>query len=260
MHFDKITSRIQKLCYGLNTDFVDPVCCRFFHFLAQFFVLIFRIPVHFRPWLRNEWFRAWNRAWQPGNWTILPRKRRLHWRCVIRTMPSWRPALPWPISTRRPRTSLVVGAFVFEFWAGWNSVQAPWKIDYKNWMPYSSYRTHLRLIDWLSAKMFQLLDRMVDWLIVWLKIAIVFSAFKRFGWWHFIIILIFFLSPLISMENNRFFSIIRKLGCCVMDMSVISSVNIRILEDCRPWLLDWPLSHENILFPFDPTQPPVVST
>ena len=24
--FDKITSRIQKLCYGLNSDFVDPVC------------------------------------------------------------------------------------------------------------------------------------------------------------------------------------------------------------------------------------------
>lgn len=23
--FDKITSRIQKLCYGLNADFVDPV-------------------------------------------------------------------------------------------------------------------------------------------------------------------------------------------------------------------------------------------
>jgi len=23
--FDKITSRIQKLCYGLNCDFVDPV-------------------------------------------------------------------------------------------------------------------------------------------------------------------------------------------------------------------------------------------
>lgn len=26
VHFDKITSRIQKLCYGLNMDFVDPVC------------------------------------------------------------------------------------------------------------------------------------------------------------------------------------------------------------------------------------------
>lgn len=25
IHFDKITSRIQKLCYGLNMDFVDPV-------------------------------------------------------------------------------------------------------------------------------------------------------------------------------------------------------------------------------------------
>ena len=25
--FDKITSRISKLCYGLNPDFVDPVRC-----------------------------------------------------------------------------------------------------------------------------------------------------------------------------------------------------------------------------------------
>ena len=24
--FDKITSRISKLCYGLNQDYVDPVC------------------------------------------------------------------------------------------------------------------------------------------------------------------------------------------------------------------------------------------
>lgn len=26
VHIDKITSRIKKLCYGLNMDFVDPVC------------------------------------------------------------------------------------------------------------------------------------------------------------------------------------------------------------------------------------------
>jgi ribonucleoside-diphosphate reductase subunit M1 len=25
VHFDKITSRIQKLCYGLDMDFIDPV-------------------------------------------------------------------------------------------------------------------------------------------------------------------------------------------------------------------------------------------
>ena len=25
VHFDKITSRIKKLCYGLNADYVDPV-------------------------------------------------------------------------------------------------------------------------------------------------------------------------------------------------------------------------------------------
>ena len=25
--FDKITSRISKLCYGLNKDFIDPVSC-----------------------------------------------------------------------------------------------------------------------------------------------------------------------------------------------------------------------------------------
>ena len=122
----------------------------FLFFGLNFLCWFFRIPVYFRPWLRNEWFRAWNRAWRPGNWTILLRRRRLHWRCVIRTMPSWRPALPWPISTRRPRTSLAVGAFVLEFSVGWNGVQALWKIDCKNWMPYLSYCTHLRLIDWLN--------------------------------------------------------------------------------------------------------------
>lgn len=25
VHFDKITSRIQKLCYGLDMEYVDPV-------------------------------------------------------------------------------------------------------------------------------------------------------------------------------------------------------------------------------------------
>ena len=29
VHFDKITSRIQKLCYGLNMDFVEPVSVSF---------------------------------------------------------------------------------------------------------------------------------------------------------------------------------------------------------------------------------------
>lgn len=28
VHLDKITSRIQKFCYGLNMDFVDPVSAR----------------------------------------------------------------------------------------------------------------------------------------------------------------------------------------------------------------------------------------
>lgn len=28
VHFDKITSRIQKLCYGLDMEYIDPV--RFF--------------------------------------------------------------------------------------------------------------------------------------------------------------------------------------------------------------------------------------
>lgn len=33
VHFDKITSRIQKLCYGLDMDYVDPV-----NFLTSFFI------------------------------------------------------------------------------------------------------------------------------------------------------------------------------------------------------------------------------
>lgn len=34
--FDKITSRIQKLCYGLNPDFVDPVCMDIFARLVMY--------------------------------------------------------------------------------------------------------------------------------------------------------------------------------------------------------------------------------
>lgn len=30
VHIDKITSRIKKLCYGLNMDFVDPVSSHFY--------------------------------------------------------------------------------------------------------------------------------------------------------------------------------------------------------------------------------------
>ncbi len=29
VHFDKITSRINKLCYGLNMDFIDPPAITF---------------------------------------------------------------------------------------------------------------------------------------------------------------------------------------------------------------------------------------
>ena len=36
VHIDKITSRIKKLCYGLNMDFVDPVSiCEFFYYLSN---------------------------------------------------------------------------------------------------------------------------------------------------------------------------------------------------------------------------------
>lgn len=31
VHLDKITSRIQKLCYGLNMEFVDPVSITFLY-------------------------------------------------------------------------------------------------------------------------------------------------------------------------------------------------------------------------------------
>lgn len=39
VHFDKITSRIQKLCYGLNMDFVDPVSDLFGFVLVEFMEL-----------------------------------------------------------------------------------------------------------------------------------------------------------------------------------------------------------------------------
>ena len=39
--FDKITSRISKLCYGLNQDYVDPVCCLEEHLLNALFCPVF---------------------------------------------------------------------------------------------------------------------------------------------------------------------------------------------------------------------------
>lgn len=41
--FDKITSRIQKLCYGLNSDFVDPVSISFIDILYKYDIVKFII-------------------------------------------------------------------------------------------------------------------------------------------------------------------------------------------------------------------------
>ena len=35
VHFDKITFRISKLCYGLSMDFVDPVCCVYYNAVCE---------------------------------------------------------------------------------------------------------------------------------------------------------------------------------------------------------------------------------
>lgn len=44
MHIDKITSRIKKLCYGLNNDFVDPVSITLNHIsYVQFSYLLYII-------------------------------------------------------------------------------------------------------------------------------------------------------------------------------------------------------------------------
>ena len=51
--FDKITSRIQKLCYGLNSDFVDPVSqiSQMLHVLRHATFRIDIIKIH-RPKLK----------------------------------------------------------------------------------------------------------------------------------------------------------------------------------------------------------------
>lgn len=47
VHLDKITSRIQKLCYGLNMDFVDPVSSPSQHLCSRLrIVSIYRCPSH----------------------------------------------------------------------------------------------------------------------------------------------------------------------------------------------------------------------
>lgn len=40
VHFDKITSRIQKLCYGLNMEYVDPVSLQWLHWLHHLFGVV----------------------------------------------------------------------------------------------------------------------------------------------------------------------------------------------------------------------------
>lgn len=54
--FDKITSRIQKLCYGLNADFVDPVSLSFVLPLVVVSVSRCCLVVHLGK----------NQMWQPG--------------------------------------------------------------------------------------------------------------------------------------------------------------------------------------------------
>lgn len=76
VHFDKITSRIKKLCYGLNETFVDPVevaqkvCCVTRH-RAHGHCPIIHIHILER---RCAW--ACTRASPPASWTSWRRKRR----------------------------------------------------------------------------------------------------------------------------------------------------------------------------------------
>lgn len=69
--FDKITSRIRKLCYGLNMDFIDPPAItmkvllifywKFIQFKKKFIFFIFVISkyfdflVHLHPLTGDQW-------------------------------------------------------------------------------------------------------------------------------------------------------------------------------------------------------------
>ena len=50
--FDKITSRISKLCYGLNMDFVEPVSL--FLFSLSLFPSLFPLPPSLPPFLPSS--------------------------------------------------------------------------------------------------------------------------------------------------------------------------------------------------------------
>lgn len=107
--FDKITFRVQKLCYGLNSEFVDPVstvysCILWISVLV--FVSLFLCFVRLRsPW---RWSRACTVESPQWSWTLWQQKLQPLSPPNILIMPSWLPGSLCLIYTKRPRKSLVV--------------------------------------------------------------------------------------------------------------------------------------------------------
>lgn len=60
--FDKITSRISKLCYGLNKEFIEPVS----------------YPTH-TPIVYHSQLAASPQAMYPGDWMVLLSLQCLYW-------------------------------------------------------------------------------------------------------------------------------------------------------------------------------------
>ncbi len=101
VHFDKITSRITKLSYGLNPDHVDPVHDLYWFVCRNWHVL-------FRLRLPSVWLEGCILESPQWNWTRWPLRLLRPWPPATPTTPSWLRELPCPTSTSRPRSRSVV--------------------------------------------------------------------------------------------------------------------------------------------------------
>lgn len=111
--FDKITSRVQKLCYGLNSEFVDPVSTnsvvtsiRLKSSVFWYWWHVSSVFVRLRsPW---RWSRVCTAESPQWSWTLWQQRLQPLSPPNILIMPSWLHGSQCLIYTKKPRKSLVV--------------------------------------------------------------------------------------------------------------------------------------------------------
>ena len=125
VHFDKITYRIKKLCYGLNMEFVDPVC-KLAQLLSVRLFLDITIFFRFSRWQQSavldfkilRLLASWIWGWDASSCQILPKLVSSLWRYCDYLIflnssnpPSWMLKISqiyWLTSFRGPRCITVL--------------------------------------------------------------------------------------------------------------------------------------------------------